>query len=430
METITYLVQKNLQGRVKFIQFTLDGATLTREYGLIGGVIQGTTDTYGYTNQGKANELTPEQTALANYNRIRDKKIKEGYSPAESLEEIPELPSYLTKIDLNNIPKEFCLSKPTAEISEQELTKLLDSKVSRLFVKYNGGCHYIVIGSTSSVKIFTRRWDDHTAKYPKIVKAVSAMKLLPDSLLVVELCIDPLLGIPHMTCQKQVAQISKTNSNKGVLKDDLTESHALQEKYFLKAAVFGILYYGNIKLWDQSYSIMLKLIEKIIPKLSKGELLFQPQSVGLSTAKAIYVTALAHKKLIEGFVIWDITQAMEVTMNGKPVRRAAWKIKMKGEKDVIAYGWENAKNKPAGIIGALKVGQYDAQGNMVNLGTVGGLKPKEGETDPANWTFPCVIEVGYDNIFPETGRFQFGHFNKVHEDKTIEEVDIFNLEKL
>ncbi|GAG24122.1 unnamed protein product, partial [marine sediment metagenome] len=46
METITYLVQKNSHGKVKFIQFTLAGATLTREWGVIGGVIQGTTNTY------------------------------------------------------------------------------------------------------------------------------------------------------------------------------------------------------------------------------------------------------------------------------------------------------------------------------------------------------------------------------------------------
>jgi hypothetical protein len=67
---------------------------------------------------------------------------------------------------------------------------------------------------------------------------------------------------------------------------------------------------------------------------------------------------------------------------------------------------------------------------MVELGTVGGLKPTEGETVLSYWKFPCVIEVGYANIFPETGKFQHGHFNKIHEDKTIKEVEIFDLNTL
>lgn len=431
-EIITYLVQNNNKGKIKFIQFTLNGDTITREWGLIGGKTQISTNTYETINMGKSNELSPIKAALAEYDRIWNKKIKEGYIPAHSLTKLPELPTHTSKINLDHIPTEFCLSKPTKEISRIPLAKLLNSGNHRMFVKYNGGAHFIVIGSTGIIKIFTRRWNDHTLKYPKIVKAVAAKKYLPNTLLAVELCIDPLLNIPHMTCQKYAAKISKINTNKGILKDDLTESHALQKlpNYSIKVAVYGILYYSDVKLWDQQYDVMLKLIEKIIPKLSDGSILFQPQNVGLMSNQYIYKTLKDNKKLIEGFIIWDITKAMEVTMNGKPVRRAAWKLKIKSEKDVIAYDWENAKNKPYGVIGALKIGQYDSNGNMVDLGTVGGLKPTEGETEPSYWNFPCVIEVGYDNLFPETGKFQFGHFNKKHEDKAIEEVEIFNLNNL
>ena len=432
METITYLIQKNTNGKIKFIQFALNGATLTREWGLIGGVCQGTVNTYEAINVGKANEQSPEEAAEAKYKYIWNKKIKEGYVPTPSLDAISALPDFLSKLDLDNIPKSFCLSKPTAKISDAAMGTLLASGHARIFVKYNGGCHYVVIGPKGNVEIYTRRWDNHTAKYPKIVQTILDEKYPPNSLFAVELCIDPLLNLPHMTCLKNASKVAKTNNSGGTLKADLTKSHALQENplYSIKAAVFGILYYNGAQLWNQPYEIMLKLIEKIVPLLSTQQLIFQPQNIGLNTVKAVIDAATANQKLIEGFVIWDTTKAMEVTMNGKPVKRAAYKIKIKNEKDVIAYGWENANNKPAGIIGALKICQYDAKGNMVDLGTVGGLKPKEGETDPANWSFPCVIEVGYDNRFPETGRFQFGHFNKVHEDKVPEEVEIFDLKEL
>ena len=59
------------------------------------------------------------------------------------------------------------------------------------------------------------------------------------------------------------------------------------------------------------------------------------------------------------------------------------------------------------------------------MGTVGGLK--KDQRNPDNWTFPCVIEVEYDQIFPDTGKFQFGHFMKIHEDKVLEDVEAFSL---
>jgi len=118
METITYLIQKNTNGKIKFIQFALNGATLTREWGLIGGVCQGTVNTYEAINVGKANEQSPEEAAEAKYKYIWNKKIKEGYVPTPSLDAIPALPDFLSKLDLDNIPKSFCLSKPTAKISE------------------------------------------------------------------------------------------------------------------------------------------------------------------------------------------------------------------------------------------------------------------------------------------------------------------------
>ena len=62
----------------------------------------------------------------------------------ESLEELPEFNDPLKNIDLNNIPTGFCCSKPTASITEAEIDELIASGSSRTFVKYNGGCHFIL----------------------------------------------------------------------------------------------------------------------------------------------------------------------------------------------------------------------------------------------------------------------------------------------
>jgi ATP-dependent DNA ligase len=158
-------------------------------------------------------------------------------------------------------------------------------------------------------------------------------------------------------------------------------------------------------------------------RLAADQAVFVPTEVPITSAAQAFEIVKKNKHKIEGLIVWDIDQSMKLTLNGKPDRCACYKIKAKGEKDVIAAGWEEGTGKLQGKIGSLKIGQYSPTGEWIDLGTVAGLKHTQGECDPANWTFPCVIEVEYDQIFPDTGKFQFGHFVKVHEDKLISDVD-------
>ena len=421
----TILVQKDSRENIKFIQYDLVGATLTREWGRIGGVVQGTSHTYETINAGKSNELSPELAALEDLQRILKQKKREGYVETESLTNLPELPDYLEVFDFDNVPKEFCCSKPIASITIEELAANIKNKNMKFFIKYNGLCHYVVINSNSEVKLYTRRWHDRTAKYPELVQAVKEENYPPNSMLIVELTIDPLKQLPHMLCFKYMSQIDKTETVKGEMKEKQDESIKLQKENPVKIAVYGILYYNGNKLWSEPYGTMYDLIKETTPLLSQNKKLFIPQEVNLTDAKQIMETVKAHKEQFEGFMGWDLAQAMEVTMNGKPKRKAAWKIKAKGEMDVIAYGSVEGKGKLQGKIGAIKIGKYDIEGRMVSLGTIGGLKPNEGQCEESYWSFPCVIEVTYDNIQPGTQKFQFGVFSKIHEDKTLEEVDIF-----
>jgi len=423
MDESQYLVQKNSAGKVKYHLLELRDNTITQTWGLVGGKTQTKTNQYKAINAGKANELTPARAAAADFNRIINKKVKEGYVLTDSLDELPEFTDPLLDIDLDHIPTQFCLSKPTKDISVKALDKLIASGNARFFVKYNGGCHFIVIGSDSKAKIFTRRWDDHTTKYPKVAKAAEAKGYPPKTVLVVELCVDPLLGLDHMMAFKAFGSIAKSNTTKGVCKEDQSKALALQEEYPIRAAVFGILYSDGTQTWHWPYADILKGILASVKGISAKEVLFVPQEAGFTSGQQAYDMAKLHKAKIEGFVVWDLTKAMEVTMNGKPLRRAAWKVKARGEMDVIATS--GLEGKVAGQFGSINIGQYDAKGEFIPMGSVGGLK--DDECDPGYWTFPCVIEVSYDNIFPDTGLLQFGNFVKVHEDKQIEEVELFSL---
>jgi len=420
-----YLVQQNINGKYKFLRYTLNDNQITNEWGLIDGISQGVCNEYEPINAGKSNELTAEQAAEADYNRIIKRKIKEGYSPVDSLENLPnqkEMP-----LDLDHIPPSFCCSKPIKTTKPKIINKLIKAGNAKFFVKYNGACHYILIKSDGEIRLFTRRWDDHTCKYPEIVRAIKTSKIEPNSLLIVELCIDPFMALNHMTAQKHMSEIMKADTLKGVCKPDQTKCFKLQKKYPVKAAVFGYLYCNGTKIWHKAYITQWAYISKQIKPLSRHQLLFQPQEAKFNSYEEAISMAIAHKTHIEGFVVWDMTKAMEVTMNGKPLRRASWKIKTKAEMDVIAYKGKPGKKKDQ--YRSLYIGKFNDKGEMVPMGTVGGLKPKNGETDPSYWNFPCVIEVIYDNQFPDTGFLQFGSFSKIHEDKTIEEVELFKLKK-
>ena len=257
------------------------------------------------------------------------------------------------------------------------------------------------------------------------MEAIREASIPPSSLLIAELCIDPLIMLDHMWAQKHMGEIQKADTLRGVCKPDQSNCLKRQRLNPVKAGVFGYLYHAGNKVWDLPYMNILKALERSIPELPDDKILFLPKEIPITSSNMAIELVKQNNLSMEGLVIWDAELAMEVTMNGKPLRRASWKIKAKEEMDVIAYDGE--PGKVVDHYGSIKICRMDANGNQVDMGTVGGLKPKQGETDPSNWKFPCVIEVTYDNIFPDTGLLQFGSFSKIHEDKLPEEVNLFSL---
>ena len=158
--------------------------------------------------------------------------------------------------------------------------------------------------------------------------------------------------------------------------------------------------------------------------MTEGKAVFVPREIPIASGKEAMQLVRTNKEQIEGLVLMDLSQSIEVTMNGKPNRCASWKIKSRGDADVIADGYVEGRGKHQGRIGALKICQFDTEGRRVDLGTVGGLT--DIDRDPNSWSFPCVIEIKYDQRFPDTGKFQFGQFSKRHEDKLPNDVEKFN----
>ena len=423
MESII-LVKKGQLGKPLFVQFRLTGATLAREYGQVGSDnIQSTSHTYSALNVGKANEKVPVQVAREDFERIVQAKKKEGYIEVANLDDLSALDQE-ESFDIDNIPEAFCISKPHATITQAAMDKLLGSGNGKFFIKYNGIGHFIQIRTDGEIRIFTRRWCDHTAKYPEIIADIKSQNYPVGTLIYAEFIIDPSLKIPHMDAFSLMAAISKTDVVNGVCKPDVTETLELQKKHRVRAALLIVVYAQNEPVYTSPYQTILNSLRLRTPAVTAGRATFVPTEVPISTSGEAKALVEANKHIIEGLVLWDMTKGIEVTMNGKPNRTAAYKVKYPGETDVIAYGYLPGKGRFQEMIGSLKICQFDMHGNPVDLGTVGGLKDEE--RDPDDWTFPCVIEVQYDQRFPNTGKFQFARFSKRHEDKVPEDVGRFS----
>lgn len=424
MNATTILVKKNARGKIQFLKLMLRNTFVYREWGVINGKIQKTQNEYGFINEGKANQMAPADTARADYERLVARKIKEGMVQVSDLENLPDLDD-IPEIDLSNIPTALCCSKPIKKISKAALDRLIESGNSKFFIKYNGLCHYIVVQSNSDIRIYTRRWEDHTVKYPDVVRDVREQNVPLGTMLICELCIDPGLAISHMQAFSLMSAISKTDTLKGVCAEDQTATLKLQKAHRVRAVLFGVLYWGNELFWQKPYQDIVQLLKEKFPSIVENKSVFFPSEVPITSASHALDAVYKLRDKIEGLIVWDVTQSMKMTMNGKPDRVASWKIKGgPDEMDVIAYDWVEGTGRNTGKIGSLRIGRYDSQKNFVDMGTVGSLPA--AKKDPNEWSFPVVITAEYDNIFPDTGKLQFGHFLKIHEDKTPDDVELFS----
>ena len=427
------LTQTNSNGRVKFMKLTLEGPTLSREWGLVDGKVQTTSHTYSTINAGKKNELSPEKAAEADFIRIRNRKIKEGYGHILAQDEGGEvwvdtsgnIGEETKTLTFETIPTELCVSKPISKLNENKVVKAMVKNKVQYQVKYNGLCHYVLCTPEGKIKLYTRRMDDHTAKYPSIVKALERDKELfpPSSIFVGELCVDPTLNMPHMEAFKRACEIARVDTLEGKLKNDQSEALIRQSKTTVRLAIYSVLYYGGEQVAgkctheDIYFEHLIKL-----PEANSLSPYFKPEVLQFESLEQAKQFLKDNPKTHEGLVAWMMNEKMEVTFTGKPLRRAAYKVKVAKEDDVIAYGYEEGKGDKQGKIGSLLIGKLNTEGEMVPLGNCGSGLTDE-QCDPATWEFPQVVEIIYNEVFP-TGKYQFPRFSKKHEDKVPSEVVI------
>ena len=406
MKTVT-LMQQSSTGRPRFIKLSVDGNVVYSEWGIVDGKVQRTSTKYDYINKGKANELSPAEAALEDFERKIDTKVREGYVPEE------EFTENISEMNFDNVPTSFCPSKPNLSISDKKLQKMLDDDSAIIQKKMNGMCHFVVSDSKKNIKIYTRRLHDHTIKYPELVSAFKKQRLPANTLLLVE------LHVPHFKMHMEgfdwLQRVSKSDVLGGECKPDQAKAWKLQRQHPVVALVFHIPYFDGEPTWKWGYRNVYGLISEVI---ENSEYITTEPPMEFKTVEEIDAYLKKQEGLLEGLVVWDKDDNIEITFTGKPKRRCAYKRKTIFEDDVVAYDYYKGSGKREKLGGFL-IGKYDDEGNIVELGKVGtGITDEHMEQE---WTFPFVMELEYANRYPN-GRYQFPVFRKKHEDKVPEEV--------
>lgn len=431
----TDLAKIGCLGTERIMRLLCVGDTVYRTWGQAGGEMQDTSNTYDAINVGKANELSPEEAAFADYDRKINKHLKEGYKVVRSNthKNSAIIYNFEQEMKLGNrahipfIPPAFCASKPTAKITskkEEYLDELFKSGRAVAFAKYNGICHFILVNENGLIIIYTRRLNNHTRKYPAIVAEFEKMDLPRNTIWMVEFHVSTFDN--HILNFKRMSEISKLDTLKGEVKANVNACLKKQIKNTVRVAVLACLYYDsqpvcNDFLWDDSYMVHVhKPLLTYANKYGAPVHFHVMQSLGSTSVQETKNRLEPIQTEMEGAVIWMLDENIEISWDGKPKRRAGFKVIIPNTIDMVATGWKPGKGDRQNKVGSVQISEYNEKGELVDCGWVGsGIKDDEAE--PGNWEFPCVVEIEYTNRFP-TGKFQHPRFNKIHENKTVEEM--------
>jgi ATP-dependent DNA ligase len=344
------LYNKASTGKIKVLEISVNGATLTTRWGYEGGTMQETSEKGKGKNLGKANEITPEQNARDLFDRKVKKKTDEGYV---------ENPSTLDNAnDPFTLPKQFSPSKPIQKmLSDKALQKLIDAKRCVASYKRDGHRAFIFFMPSGEVKIMSRKLEDYTEHLRHIATSImTGAQVPPGSILDVEI-----VATPHEDDVDYTGSILRSKPDKARTKQSLGGN--------LYAYCFDVLYWDGEDITSHSY-----VKRHGHTALFHSKWIIPSKLITITSIKQLRTTFDAYTQHGgEGLVIYDSSAPTVIRYDGKVKRKSYWKMKAIFEDDFYVRGWEYGNGKNAEVVGALYIFQKDAKGNEIAVGKVGGM---------------------------------------------------------
>ncbi len=368
-----------IEGKKKTLVWRIwrDGADVHVAYGTLGGQLQHTSDRIKGVKAGTSAYLNPEANAIEEVIRkIRD-KTDAGYVEVDAETGKP-LSQGASKIDFRDLQKNLCWMKPRPQPKEGTKDNEVFQSVIRggnyvATFKRDGFMHPVLIDDKGKVKIYTRRMESCTAKYPHLVSAFENMLLPTRSILLCEFVV---VKDDH---DNRLMMQAISNS----LPD---RARGMQTVDKARAVVLSIPFWNGVDIFSSAtFGASLEFLEEQF-----GEPLHRPEYVdvmeidyhGFEHAKK----EVKHRRL-EGLVVYDLNAVpgeRAYNFRGKPERPECWKWKPVLEDDFLVVfdpdlkhwgeykeggSWGRGKHQQSA--GRVALYQYDVDGTPVFISGCG-----------------------------------------------------------
>ena len=433
---MTTLFNVSRTGAVRYWSISIDKHILTIEYGQE-GTNQPITTTYvgKLKNAGKANEITAEDDALNEMERLILSKERKGYRPGRSLIE------NTNDVDFDNIPVNLRFYKPQSKITKQAEDMIVNGNpiVTR---KYNGEM-MVVVCNNGEVQIFSRTmlpnhhreegipWTD---RFPHLVNAFS--NVTGKHIFTGEVVYDNAPGAKDG--RWLVATVLKSKTEKAIREQ--------MENKLLDYVIWDWPVKDGSKNLD-TYGHRLKDIYTLCNSgdlcryacVSPPSVLYNGTGKKLSTTPEKFVKQYKESAELlgyEGFILADGDDNYAdklYNFRGKTDRPKTFcKIKPIYEDDFVAY-WDPeagdgtyGRGKAEGLLGSVALYQLDKDGELVYICDCGGGFSDAFRKEVRKEDFPLVMEVMYESRTytskgANTNALEFPRMVRTRHDKAIEE---------
>jgi ATP-dependent DNA ligase len=427
---------KGRTGTVRYWRISRRGDLVSSEWGAI---VNGEHKKHGETEdvpgpkgkEGTAAWVSAENNAKFHLERLVRKKTEEGYV------EVDQQGNPLTEVTENKIdhskplPKKLCFCKP--KNSGKDGPDLIYTR------KVNGMCVIAQVMSDpdETVRLYSRRMDDLTGHFPHLVKALTAMKVPPGSILMFE---------AFMGDGNSKADLLKCQS---IMRSKRDKALGRQEDIgWMKFYLYRIPCWREKDLerkatcYNQLCAIVNAVADKFEgyrdPDVGKDQFLFPVEIFEGTWDEALNEATSAG---YEGWVVYkrdgsfgDYTYGF----HGKADRPSCcFKLKLEITDDFVAFfnPDKSTKEKPQGTwgsgknmgkVGTLSLYQYDNAGNLHYICDTSGFDDATRDELTARKSWPIVVEVkyngrGYLAQGDGSNALEFPRFQRVRTDKDREE---------
>jgi len=326
--------------------------------------------------------IPPNQNAVLEAARKIRKKVEAGYVEVDPDTKEPMIEA-ANELDFTRLPKNLCFMKcrkpPENTKQQKEFDRIVENGI--ITIKRDGFMHPILIDAAGKVRIYTRRMDECTDKYPHLVESLRGAKLPKKTILLCEFVVERANGSDDRIA---IQAISNSKADKARAKQQAGPK--------ARAVILLIPFWDGVSMADQSFGMAIEFLEQQFGTRDRCPPYFEPMEVFYGDFEE--AKQRVYSENLEGLVIYDANASPGdklFNFRGKPERPMAFKWKPIYEDDFVAM-WD-PDGKADGRFIQMKKGERGEWGRGRRKGQPKNLALYQMNSD-GDWVFIAHVGTG------------------------------------